>query len=205
MKLINRLGAFTLLFFAVFLMSCGQDSNTGKDQEVGLEKTEEQETKDEGETAKKPASPRASIEFESEDLSVTIDWGSPAVKGRVIWGDLEPYGTVWRAGANETTSISFTKDMMFGDTKVKAGKYGFFLIPNEDSDWIAILNSDWSRDEHGIWGAMGYSQEKDVARVNITPIWVDKVQERLEYNLNEEDIVFTWEKVRLSIPFQVAE
>ena len=198
-KSLLKIGSLALLITGLLITSCNQEGKSG-------EPKEEKEVKEEkDEPAEKPASPRASVEFESEDLSVTIDWGSPAVKGRAIWGDLEPYSAVWRAGANETTSISFTKDMMFGDTRVPAGKYGFFLIPNEGSDWVAILNTDWSRDDHGIWGAMGYSKEHDVARVNVIPTWEEKVVERLEYNLNEKDIVFKWEKVRLSIPFQIAE
>jgi len=62
-------------------------------------------------------------------VAVEVDYGAPSVRDRAVWGELVPYGKVWRAGANENTTISFDKDVTVGGQKVPAGKYGLFLIP----------------------------------------------------------------------------
>ena len=193
--LTGLLSLVTLLLIA----SCGgQTSETeeGTNEEASSEQVEE---------VKSPIkSPRAQAEGEINGVKVVVDYGSPAVRNREIWGGLVPYSEVWRAGANETTSIDLGTDITLGDTKVKAGKYGLYIIPNENEDWVIIVNTDWNREEHGAWGAHNYTQDHDVARITVTPEVVDESQERLQYAIGAEGVEFSWEKLRLTIPIVAA-
>ena len=140
-------------------------------------------------------SPRMQAEGEAYETKISIDYGAPSVKGRTIWGGLEDYDVVWRAGANENTTVSFDKDVTIGGQNLSAGKYGFFIIPKKEGDWVVIFNK-----RNADWGAYKYDQNEDALRLNITPEWTDKNQEQLTYYFSENLIVFAWEKVKLSIP-----
>lgn len=140
-------------------------------------------------------SPRKEASGSIGDATVIVDYGAPSVKGRTIWGGLEKYGKVWRAGANENTTFSFDKDVKIGDKTVPAGKYGFFIIPNENKEWIIILNS-----KNDSWGANSYKQEEDILRLNIAPKFVNENQEMLEYTIGKKGVSFAWGKVRILIP-----
>ncbi len=178
----------------IFLNGCTQSSQ----KEENAEMTEE--AGEEAEEEKAPvASPRMQAQGEIAGVAVTVDYGSPAVKGRTVWGGLEAYGKVWRAGANETTNVEFASDVVINETKVPAGKYGVFIIPQETGDWTFILNSTIS------WGSNDYDEENDIVRVNVTPTWADEVQERLSYSVTAEAINFGWDKARLSVPVAKAE
>ena len=141
------------------------------------------------------SSPRMQAEGKIGTASVAVDYGAPSVKGRTIWGGLEKYGKVWRAGANENTTITFDKDVKIAGKSLPAGKYGFFIIPNENEDWVAIFNK-----KNDGWGAYSYNQAEDALRVNIKPSFSDKVQEQLSYSVGSNSIDFAWAKARLSIP-----
>ena len=140
-------------------------------------------------------SPRKQASGQVGDVTVSIDYGAPSVKGRTVWGGLEKYGKVWRAGANENTTISFDKDVKIGNTTVPAGKYGFFIIPNENEDWEVIFNK-----KNDGWGAYSYNKDEDIVRLTIIRNFVDEDQETLTYTVGEKGINFAWEKARLSIP-----
>ncbi|MFA5296772.1 MAG: DUF2911 domain-containing protein [Lutibacter sp.] len=142
-------------------------------------------------------SPRKQATGKVGEVTVDVDYGAPSVKGRTIWGELVPYGEVWRAGANENTTISFDTDVAIGETTVPAGKYGFFIIPNEDADWVIILSS-----KNDAWGAFSYSESEDVLRLNVTPEFVDENQEQLNYTIGNEGIRFAWEKATFNIPIE---
>jgi hypothetical protein len=126
---------------------------------------------------------------------VVVDYGAPSVKGRTIWGGLEAYGDVWRAGANGNTTVSFDKDVIISGNNLAAGTYGFFIIPNEKGDWTVIFNK-----ENDEWGAFSYKQEEDALRINVTPSFVNDTQEQLLYSIGDNTIDFAWEKARLAIP-----
>ena len=127
-------------------------------------------------------------------VTITIDYGAPSVKGRTIWGELEAYDKVWRAGANDNTTITFSKDVTINGSDLKAGKYGFFIIPKKDGDWTVIFNT-----KNDAWGAFSYKKEEDAMRTNSTPNFVSKVQEQLQYTIGENTIKFAWNKARLEI------
>ncbi|MDH5476033.1 MAG: DUF2911 domain-containing protein [Cyclobacteriaceae bacterium] len=143
---------------------------------------------------KAPKSPRLQTEGKIQGATVAVDYGAPSVRGRTIWGGLEKYGKVWRAGANENTTVSFDQDVIINGKALKAGKYGFFIIPNESGDWVAIFNS-----KNDAWGASSYNQEEDVLRVNIKPSFVDENQEQLKFSVSSKSIDFAWGKARLAI------
>ncbi|MEL7006748.1 MAG: DUF2911 domain-containing protein [Bacteroidota bacterium] len=87
-------------------------------------------------------SPPATVEAKINGLDITIDYSRPSAKGRTIFGGLEPYGQVWRTGANESTWIEFSDDVKINGESLPAGKYGLFTIPNKD-EWTIIFNKDW--------------------------------------------------------------
>jgi len=128
-----------------------------------------------------------------DGVNITIDYSAPSVKGRTIWGKLVKNGKVWRAGANENTTISFDKDITINGKDLPAGKYGFFIIPSEKEDWTIIFNS-----KNDSWGAFKYKEKEDVLRVTITPVLGDENQEQLFYGIMDE-ILFAWEKASLHI------
>ena len=142
-------------------------------------------------------SPRKQATGKIGAATAIVDYGSPSVKGRTIWGELVKFDEVWRAGANANTTFSFDKDVKIGNTIVKAGKYGFFIIPSENKEWTVILNS-----KNDAWGSNGYNQELDVLRMDVKPIKTDKNQEALDYSIGEKEIIIKWENVKIVIPVQ---
>jgi hypothetical protein len=142
-------------------------------------------------------SPRKSAKGTIGGTSIEIDYGAPSVKGRKIWGGLEKYGAVWRAGANENTTVSFDKDVKVAGQSLAAGKYGFFIIPNETGEWVAIFSK-----KNDAWGAYSYSEADDALRVSVKAEMVDDNQEELMYAVSNEGILFAWEKARMNIPVE---
>jgi hypothetical protein len=110
------------------------------------------------------ASPHATVSQTIGTTDVTIEYHRPGVKGRPIWGGLVPYDQPWRMGANEATTITFSKPVKVEGTEVPAGTYSFFAIPTRGA-WTLVLNNDPKQ-----WGAYGYDQSKDQLRVQVTPV-----------------------------------
>ncbi len=142
---------------------------------------------------KKMASPRDSVKGKIGETSIYINYGSPSVKGRVIWGDLVPYGKVWRAGANEATSFTCDKSITVEGKTLPAGTYGFFVIPTE-KEWTIIFNKIAKQ-----WGAYEYTQQEDALRVTVTPKKGAAMNERLVYKINATGISLLWEKLEVPI------
>ena len=109
--------------------------------------------------------------------TITIDYSRPSVKGRKIWGELVPYGQVWRAGANETTAFTLSADAQVDGKNLPAGKYAFFVIPNE-KEWTVVFNKTIK------WGAFSYKQEEDVLRINVPVKKSKSFAEQLTYNIS---------------------
>lgn len=140
-------------------------------------------------------SPRKQATGNIGSVAVEVDYGAPSVRDRVIWGELVPYGKVWRAGANENTTISFNKDVTVGSQKVPAGKYGLFIIPNEGEKWIVALSK-----KNDAWGSNGYSKENDLIRLKVSPKKGDKSVEQMAFHVDKKGVKFKWEKVSFLIP-----
>jgi hypothetical protein len=130
---------------------------------------------------------------------IHIEYGSPGVRGRTIWGGLVAYDQVWAAGAHNATRISFSKDVVFGGTKVPAGTYAFFLIPGKDA-FTVILNKNY--EQHL---ADEYDQKDDLLRVTIKPVAPAKTVQRLTYEVvetgkGEGQVRFSWENKVVKVP-----
>lgn len=145
------------------------------------------------------------------DTDITIEYSRPGVKGRKIWGELVPYGLApgnrysdnkpypWRAGANENTTIEFSKDILIEGNQLPAGKYGIHMIPSE-KDWIIIFSKN-----NSAWGSFKYNQEEDALRITVTPVKAPH-QEWLVFGF--DDLAGTsataylhWEE--LKVPFKI--
>ncbi|HLK93379.1 MAG TPA: DUF2911 domain-containing protein [Polyangia bacterium] len=130
---------------------------------------------------------------------VTVDYSSPGVKGRKIWGTVVPYDQMWRAGANSATKITFSRDVTFAGKPVPAGSYAFFVIPTKGA-WTVILNK--KADQNGV--GREYKESDDLLRVQVTPK-AAPFRERLAYLVTDftddkASLDLEWEKVRLAIP-----
>ena len=128
--------------------------------------------------------------------NVEITYGSPGVNERVIWGELVSYNEVWRAGANEATTIEFSNDVIVQGNKVPAGKYSLFTIPTKSS-WTVILNKVYEQ-----WGAFKYNVEEDLLRFEVSPVsntYVERLKYSIEYQEAYISIVnIEWEKLKIS-------
>jgi len=145
---------------------------------------------------KKPASPAATATGKIKDATITIAYSSPSVKGRTIWGDLEAYDKVWRAGANEATTFETDKDITVQGKPLPAGKYSFFLIPKKTGTWTAIFNKEPKQ-----WGAYKYEEAKDALRVDVKTKTLQERQETLLYTINSNGFTMNWDKI--SVPVEI--
>lgn len=144
---------------------------------------------------KKPESPREHVTGKVAGATINIDYGSPAVKGRKIWGELVPYNEVWRTGANDATTFETDHDITVEGQKLPAGKYSFFAIPTE-TEWTIIFNKTVKQ-----WGAFTYMKKDDAIRVFVKPAKRTTLQERLIYTINSNGIVLSWEN--LDVPVSI--
>lgn len=147
------------------------------------------------------ASPAATVSQVVGLTEITIDYHRPAVDKRKIWGDLVPYGQVWRAGANENTTIEFSSPVTVGGRKLPAGKYGVHMLPTE-KDWSVMLSNASTA-----WGSFSYDEKEDAVRFTVSPRPAD-FEERLEYRFENPtdssvDVVMQWEKLSVSFPITV--
>jgi Protein of unknown function (DUF2911) len=131
---------------------------------------------------------------------VTINYHRPLVGDRKVWGDLVPYGKVWRAGANFNTTITFSDPVQIEGKPLDKGTYGLHMIPNAD-EWTIIFSKNSTS-----WGAFTYDQSEDALRVNVKPSSAD-MHNALTYDFDQLKpdsavIVMEWEKV--AVPFKVS-
>lgn len=141
-------------------------------------------------------SPKAYVGQSVGYVNVEINYGTPGVKDRNIWGDLVPYKKVWRTGANEATTIEFDKPLIIEGNQVPAGKYSLFTIPDKD-EWIVILNKTYDQ-----WGAYKYNESEDLIRFKVIPK-KDNYVERLKFNIEYTDaykakVILQWAEISIS-------
>ena len=136
--------------------------------------------------------------------NIGVNYSAPSVLGRDIWGELVPYDEAWRAGANATTTVSFSTNVKVAGQDLEAGEYALLIIPRKDSAWSVIFNSDLS-----LRGTRNYDEDKDVLRVEIRPKFArTKHQEILTYEIVRQNIEngfirLSWEKLRLYLPIKL--
>ena len=145
------------------------------------------------------------------DTKMTINYSRPAVKGRVVWGNMVPYGLgtsdrygngnsfPWRAGANENTTIELNNDVKIEGSDLPAGKYSIHMIPSK-TDWIIIFNKNNDQ-----WGSFSYDESADVLRATVTPVEAH-FEEFLTYNfknITENSVLAFLHWENLVVPFQI--
>ncbi|NMM49209.1 DUF2911 domain-containing protein [Marinigracilibium pacificum] len=141
----------------------------------------------------------------NEDTYVKVTYSRPHKRDREIFGNLVPYGKVWRLGANEATEITLTEDIKMAGRDLAAGTYSLFAIPQEDK-WTIIVNS-----ELGLWGAYNYKKDSDVMRFDIPTSTTSETWEAFTIDFEQRQdktyLTMTWDKTKVSIPidFQIIE
>jgi len=125
-----------------------------------------------------------------------IEFSSPAVNGRRIWGDLVPYDQLWRTGANDATVFSTAENIRLAGKPVDAGKYAVFTIPSSKK-WTFILNEHWNQ-----WGAGDYDSTRDILRLKIDPRSTKDFSERMKFYFEDDSLKFQWEKLAFSLALE---
>jgi len=148
-------------------------------------------------------SPKSTLEQRVGTTDIKVEYFRPGVKGRKIFGGLEPWGEVWRTGANNPTKVTFSAPVKFGGQDVPAGTYGLYSLLGEN-EWSVILNKIGERD----WGAYAYNQANDVARVKVKPAKLADLVETFTIDINDirtDSATFnlSWEKTRVSVKLEV--
>lgn len=142
------------------------------------------------------ASPSAKIAQKVGLTDVTVDYSRPSTKDRKIFGELVPYGQVWRTGANGATVLSFSTDVLIDGKTIPAGQYALYAIPGK-SEWTMILSKNIK-----LWGAIGYDPSEDILRFKAQPAKLSKKSETFEIsfaNMTDtgSDISLKWEKTKV--------
>ncbi|WP_209332537.1 DUF2911 domain-containing protein [Lunatimonas salinarum] len=141
------------------------------------------------------ASPPKKAEGTINGAKISVNYGSPAVKGRTIFGELVPLGKVWRAGANEATVFETSKAIKVQGKELPAGKYSFFIIPNEGTSTF-IFNK-----QTGQWGTQ-YDQSQDALRVNVASGQTSTLTENLTYDIHADGMEVKWEYGRAKVKIE---
>ena len=146
-------------------------------------------------------SPKARVEQHVGLTDFSVDYSSPAVRGRKIWGTLVPYDKVWRTGANAATKLTASRDFTVGDKTLPAGAYAIYTIPGK-SAWVVTLNTAANAS-----GAFAYDEKNDLVRLTIKPAHIDS-RERLavlfaDTTDDSTRLDIEWEQLRISIPIKV--
>lgn len=136
------------------------------------------------------------------NAKILINYHSPGVRKRVIWGGLVSFGDVWVTGAHSATSIKIDKPFKVGEKIIPAGKYALFTIPDE-SGWIVIINKNWQQHL-----ADDYDPKEDLVRIKVKPVIQDSVTERLQYFIKDNGnkkgtIAVAWEKLKIEFPVAI--
>lgn len=164
---VKRAGIFSMLMLAVVFLSYSQE---------------------------KPSPPKVA-QGTINGADITVNYSSPAVKGRAIWGGLVPLGKVWRAGANEATIFATSKDIKVEGKELPAGKYSIFVIPNESMSTV-IFNK-----QTGQWGTQ-YDESQDAIRVNVPSGQTSTLTERLTYDVLSDGLELKWEYGRAKVKIE---
>lgn len=144
-------------------------------------------------------SPTATVKQNFALSSIELDYSRPGVKGRKIFGDLVPYGKVWRTGANNATTITFGDDVMIGGKKIPAGKYGLLTIPGE-KEWTVIITKQLD-----VTSPDAYKQDQDVVRVQAEVQTMPFPIESFMIDLgnikpSSLDMTLLWDNVAVAVP-----
>lgn len=190
--------SIVLFIFTLAILGC---KNQGKKISESNHDHLVEEPKDE---KKKVLSPHTSAMAMVGDAHIHIDYASPGVRNRIIFGGLLAYDEVWQAGAHMATWIETDHDLIIDGKELKAGKYGFFAIPSKE-EWTLIFNTRWN--QHG---KDDYNTDEDVLRLTVKPKTSNDITEHLTYTVeetaaNEGMVSLAWEKVSVQFNFKVKQ
>ncbi|MBX3158131.1 MAG: DUF2911 domain-containing protein [Deltaproteobacteria bacterium] len=148
------------------------------------------------------ASPPASVQQTVGLTEISVSYHRPAVSNRKVWGELVPYDAVWRAGANENTTVTFSTDVKVNGRPLRAGTYGLHMLPTQ-KDWTVIFSTATTS-----WGSYTYDPKEDALRVSATPVPVPIAVERLQFRFDNADdkratLVLAWEKLTVPVAIEV--
>ena len=149
-------------------------------------------------SSEKIASPAQTTDGRIGPVQIEINYGAPSVKGREIFGALVPYNEVWRTGANENTTISFSEPVRILGQDVPGGTYGLFTTPGRDQ-WMLHLNSEYEE-----WGAYSYNDQNNILSKTILPKKADSFQEQLLFSIEASSVRLSWADLVLDIPIDPA-
>lgn len=137
----------------------------------------------------------------TEPLIARVIYSRPQKSGRVVFGELVEYGTIWRLGANEATEIEFFKDVKIAGKKVKKGRYTIYAVVSQDK-WTIILNTDTDS-----WGAFKYDPKKDVVRADVpvqrNPDTLEALAITFEKNNGGFNLLAAWDEVMIKLPISL--
>jgi Protein of unknown function (DUF2911) len=144
-------------------------------------------------------SPGQTIKQDFGLSSIELSYSRPGMKGRKVFGDLRPYGVIWRTGANSATTLTFGDDVTIGGTLIKAGKYGLLTIPNKEN-WVVIITKQLD-----VTSPDAYKQDQDVVRVNAKPMILKDPLETFTMQFanvkpNSCELHLMWENTAVSLP-----
>lgn len=190
----------TILCFAILVVGC-KNQNKSKKKEIHIQHETKQQVKP---TKKKVLSPHETTMSMIGDAHIHIDYSSPGVRNRIIFGGLLAYDMVWQAGAHNATWLETNQDLIIDGKTLPAGKYGFFTIPSK-KEWTIIFNTNW--DQHG---KDDYDEKEDVLRFKVKSIPSETTTEQLEYEVKkitdtQGSISLAWEKVLIDFNFIVKQ
>ena len=183
-----------LVFFAIcFLVFACNGNNTKKTPHNHESKN----------TSSTSLSPLTYTMVELENTHIHLEYSSPSVRKRIIFGGLLAFNQIWQAGAHNATWFETDNDIIINDINLEKGKYGIFMIPRKYEDWTIIFNTRWN--QHG---KDDYNPSEDVIRFDITPITDNEFNEKLIYKLDKLDnksakLSFAWESTKIEFDIKL--
>ena len=153
-------------------------------------------------STKKNLSPQTFAMNMIGDAHIHIDYSSPSINGRIIFGDLLPFGEVWKSGTHKATWFETNKDLLIDNKVLKDGKYGLFTIPSKE-EWTVIFNTNWDQ-----FGEADYDQKDDVLRFKVKPEYTENAVENLIYKVarlsdSEGKVSLSWENISIGFKLKV--
>lgn len=143
--------------------------------------------------AQEKKSPAKEVSGEANGVGVEVKYCAPSVRDRDIFGDLVPFDKVWRAGANDATTVEFDKDCKVAGKNIKAGKYAFFVTPSKSGDWEVMFNSEAKQ-----WGAYKMDAKKNVVVAKVKAQDADEL-EQLTYSVSDKGLVLHWDDKMIAV------
>jgi hypothetical protein len=185
---------FFAILISLFLLPACTSTDKANEEQPPQEQQDTPPPTDE--KASRPSPPKV-FEDSIGGAYVRIDYSSPGVKGRKVWGELVKFGDVWRTGANEATVIMVDKPVLIEGQPLPAGRYGLFTIPQPDQ-WTIIINAEPDQ-----WGAFEYDENQDVLRATVSPETVEQMAERLAFVRRDDGkVALAWD--HLQVPFEIS-